>query len=89
MVFVMTKLEDLTLNTLISLYTIVSDIFGNYAKFTDNYSLSTGDKLFENMPKDILELTNTRQRFFGYKLKIMDAIKNKIDKAFETNEFEE
>ena len=56
----MTKLEDLTLNTLISLYTIVSDIFGNYAKFTDNYSLSTGDKLFENMPKDIIELTKTR-----------------------------
>ena len=89
MVFVMTKLEDLTLNTLISLYTIVSDIFGNYAKFTDNYSLSTGYKLFENMPKDIIELTKTRQRFFSYKLKIMEVINNKIDKSFELNEFVE
>ena len=41
------------------------------------------------MPKDIIELTKTRQRFFSYKLKIMDVIKNKIDKSFETNEFEE
>ena len=85
----MTKLEDLTLNTLISLYTIVSDMFGNYANFTDNYYLSTRDKLLENKHTDILKLTNTRQRFFGYKLKIMDVIKNKIDKSFETNEFEE
>lgn len=85
----MKKIEELSLNTLTNLYTIVSEICQDYARLTDGYALSTGDNKFENMPQDISAMTVDRNRFYGYKFIIKDLITKKIDESFKKNEFEE
>lgn len=85
----MKKIEELSLSTLTSLYTIVSEICQDYARLTDGYALSTGDNKFENMPQDISAMTVDRNRFYGYKSIIKDLITKKIDESFKKNEFEE
>ena len=85
----MKKIEDLKFSTLVSLYTIVSEICQDYARLTDGYALSSGDNKFENMPSDISAMTVDRNRFYGYKFIIKDLITKRIDEAFKKNEFEE
>lgn len=43
------KLENLSLEELHTLYAIVGELCADYSKMTDNYSLTTGDNMFENL----------------------------------------
>ena len=38
------KIDDLSLEELHNLYSVVNEICGEFSRMTDNYSLTTGDK---------------------------------------------
>ncbi len=66
------------LDELLTLYNAVSNIFQDYSRMTDGYSLATGDKLFNNIPEDIRIMIKERQEFFSYREKIRNILKSKI-----------
>ena len=72
------KLENLSLEELHTLYVIVGELCADYSKMTDNYSLTTGDNMFENLPDEVREMINDRQLFISYRLKIKEALINKV-----------
>jgi hypothetical protein len=80
------KLENLTLEELHSLYSIVGEICADYSKMTDNYSLTSGDNMFEHLPDEVKGMINDRQLFVSYKLKIKEALINKIKAEMENYE---
>lgn len=80
------KLEDLSLEELHTIYTIVGEICADYSKMTDNYSLTTGDNKFENIPDEVKGMIKDRQRFVSYRLKLKDALIKKIIKEMENYE---
>ena len=85
-------LENLTkrkLDNLTNLYSIISEICSDYSRMTDGYSLATGDRMFENMPKDIIDMISDRQKFFSYRNIVKDAIKIKLTEIMENNGIEE
>ena len=85
-------LENLTkrkLDNLTNLYSIISEICSDYSRMTDGYSLATGDRMFENMPKDIRDMISDRQKFFSYRNIVKDAIKIKLTEIMENNGIEE
>lgn len=80
------KLENLSLEELHALYTIVGELCADYSKMTDNYSLATGDNMFENLPDEVRGMINDRQLFISYRLKIKEALINKIKAEMENYE---
>ena len=80
------NLSDLPLEELHSLYGMVSEICAEYVKMTDNYSLATGDKNFEKVPREIDDMIKNRQKFVSYKIKLQSALINKI--TDEMNKYE-
>lgn len=80
------KLEHLSLEELHTLYAIVGELCGDYSKMTDNYSLTTGDNMFENLPDEVREMINDRQLFISYRLKLKEALINKIKIEMENYE---
>lgn len=80
------KLEHLSLEELHTLYAIVGELCGDYSKMTDNYSLTTGDNMFENLPDEVREMINDRQLFISYRLKLKKALINKIKIEMENYE---
>lgn len=80
------KLTKLSLEELHNLYGIVNEICGEFTRMTDNYSLTTGDNKFENLPEDVKNMVNDRQRFVSYKLKLKDALVVKIKEEMEKYE---
>ena len=80
------KLEHLSLEELHTLYVIVGELCADYSKMTDNYSLTTGDNMFENLPDEVREMINDRQLFISYRLKLKEALINKIKIEMENYE---
>ena len=80
------KLENLSLEELHTLYTIVEELCADYSKMTDNYSLTTGDNMFENLPDEVRGMINDRQLFISYRLKIKEALINKVKAEMENYE---
>lgn len=79
-------MEDITkkkFEELVTLYSVLNDICSDYAKITDMYSLASGDKLFENVPQDMVQTIKERQKFFNIRNKIKEEIKNRIIKDYE------
>lgn len=80
------KLENLSLEELHTLYSIVGELCADYSKMTDNYSLTTGDNMFENLPAEVSGMINDRQLFISYRLKIKEALINKVKAEMENYE---
>ena len=80
------KLEDLGLDELHSLYSVVNEICSEYSRMTDGYSLATGDNKFENIPEEVRGMIKDRQRFVSYKLRLKNALINKINDEMEKYE---
>lgn len=80
------KLENLSLEELHTLYAIVGELYADYSKMTDNYSLTTGDNMFENLPAEVRGMINDRQLFISYRLKIKEALINKVKAEMENYE---
>ena len=80
------KLESLSLEELHTLYAIVGELCADYSKMTDNYSLTTGDNMFENLPDEVMGMINDRQLFISYRLKIKEALINKVKAEMENYE---
>ncbi len=80
------KLENLSLEELHTLYSIVGELCADYSKMTDNYSLTTGDNMFENLPDEVRGMINDRQLFISYRLKIKEALINKVKAEMENYE---
>ena len=80
------KLENLSLEELHTLYVIVGELCADYSKMTDNYSLTTGDNMFENLPDEVMGMINDRQLFISYRLKIKEALINKVKTEMENYE---
>ena len=80
------KLENLSLEELHTLYVIVGELCADYSKMTDNYSLTTGDNMFENLPDEVREMINDRQLFISYRLKLKEALINKVKAEMENYE---
>ena len=80
------KLENLSLEELHTLYVIVGELCADYSKMTDNYSLTTGDNMFENLPDEVRGMINDRQLFISYRLKIKEALINKVKAEMENYE---
>ena len=80
------KLENLSLEELHALYVIVGELCADYSKMTDNYSLTTGDNMFENLPAEVRGMINDRQLFISYRLKIKEALINKVKAEMENYE---
>jgi len=72
------KLEELSLNELHSLYSIVCELCGEYVKMTDNYILATGERTLEKLPEDIDGMIRERQLFISYKIRIQSVLVKKI-----------
>lgn len=75
---ILKKLKDSDLDSLHSLYGIIGELCGDYSRMTDGYSLATGDNKFENIPDEIKEMINERQRFFSYKNTVKNLIKEEV-----------
>ena len=80
------KLENLSLEELHTLYAIVVELCADYSKMTDNYSLTTGDNMFENLPDEVMGMINDRQLFISYRLKIKETLINKVKAEMENYE---
>ena len=80
------KLENLSLEELHTLYVIVGELCADYSKMTDNYSLTTGDNMFENLPDEVMGMINDRQLFISYRLKIKEALISKVKAEMENYE---
>lgn len=80
------KLENLSLEELHTLYTIVGELCADYSKMTDNYSLTTGDNMFENLPDEVKGMINDRQLFISYRLKVKEALINRVKAEMENYE---
>ena len=80
------KLENLSLEELHTLYVIVGELCADYSKMTDNYSLTTGDNMFENLPAEVSGMINDRQLFISYRLKIKESLINKVKAEMENYE---
>jgi hypothetical protein len=76
-------LKNMEFDKLAGLYSIINEICADYSRMTDGYSLATGDKMFESMPKDIRDMVRDRQRFFEYRNTVKELLKNKITEMFE------
>lgn len=79
-------MEDITkkkFEELVTLYSVLNDICSDYAKITDMYSLASGDKLFENVPQDMVQTIKERQKFFNIRNKIKEEIKKRIIQDYE------
>jgi hypothetical protein len=79
----MKKINTLNFEELISLYTILNEICGDYARMTNMYSLASGDELFERTPEDIKKMIGERQQFFNIKNKVKEEIKKQILENYE------
>ncbi len=80
------KLENLSLEELNSLYTIVNEVCSELSKMTDNYSLTTGDNKFEHIPLEFRKMIETRQKFISYKLRLKDMLISKVSDIMEKYE---
>lgn len=80
------KIEDMSLEKISGVYSVLTSLCEDYSRMTDNYSLATGDSLFESMPSDILKMVANRQKFFGYRERIKEILLNKIDKLMSGDE---
>ncbi len=80
------KINDLEISELYSYYTIVNDICSELSKMTDNYTLINGQQDLTDAPKEFRDTIKTRQKFVGYKLKLKDALMNKVEELMENNE---
>lgn len=80
------KLENLSLEELHTLYTVVGELCADYSKMTDNYSLTTGDNMFENLPDEVKVMINDRQLFVSYRLKVKEALINRVKAEMENYE---
>lgn len=80
------ELESLNIDKLHTLYGVVTELCSEYSRMTDGYSLSTGDNKFENIPHEIAEMIKERQKFVSYRLKLKNALTNKIIKEMEKYE---
>ena len=80
------KLENLSLEELHTLYTVVGELCADYSKMTDNYSLTTGDNMFENLPDEVKGMINDRQLFVSYRLKVKEALINRVKAEMENYE---
>ncbi len=80
------KLENLSLEELHTLYTVVGELCADYSKMTDNYSLTTGDNMFENLPDEVKGMINDRQLFVSYRLKLKEALINRVKAEMENYE---
>ena len=80
------KLENLSLEELHTLYTVVGVLCADYSKMTDNYSLTTGDNMFENLPDEVKGMINDRQLFVSYRLKLKEALINRVKAEMENYE---
>lgn len=80
------KLENLSLEELHTIYSIVGELCADYSKMTDNYSLTTGDNMFENLPDEVRGMINDRQLFISYRLKLKEALINKVKAEMENYE---
>lgn len=67
-----------TLEELLTLYSALNEICQDYSRMTDGYSLATGDKNFESIPREIREMINDRQEFFSYRLKVKSLLRDRI-----------
>ena len=80
------KLNKMSFDKLAGLYSIINEICSDYSRMTDGYSLATGDRMFEYMPREMVEMVRDRQRFFEYRSIVKEVLKNKITEIFEKNE---
>ena len=74
------KIDELSLEKLLTLYSAINDICQDYSRMTDGYSLATGDDKFESMPEGIRDMIGERQVFFSYRNKVKEALKKAIVK---------
>ena len=71
-------IKESNLNEMSSLYSLLTDICSDYSRMTDGYSIATGDNKFEQIPDEIREMINERQRFYEYRNIVKDCIKTEI-----------
>ena len=83
---ILSNIENSNIDKLSSLYVILSEICADFSRMTDGYSLATGDKMFENVPDEVKEMIEDRQKFFSYRNVVKDCIKNEIVKIMESND---
>ena len=74
----MKKLTDLSLDELHTMYAIITELCSDYSKMTDNYSLASGDSLFEHLPDEVKGMIENRQLLVSYRLKLKDALFDKV-----------
>lgn len=75
------KLSEMNLQELSALYNIACDICREYSKMTDGYILATGDNVLDPMnqiPLDVQNAINERQKFFAIKDKITNELKKSL-----------
>lgn len=77
------KLKNLSIEELHTLYAVVGELCADYSKMTDNYSLTTGDNMFKNLPDEVKEMINDRQLFVSYRLKVKEALINRVKAEME------
>lgn len=80
MIFAMKDLSKKRFSELTSLYTLLNEICEDYSRMTDMYSLASGDRLFENVPEDMIE---ERQKFFNIRNKIKEEIKRRLIRDYD------
>ena len=80
MIFAMKDLSKKRFSELTSLYTVLNEICEDYSRMTDMYSLASGDRLFENVPEDMIE---ERQKFFNIRNKIKEEIKRRLIRDYD------
>ena len=80
------KLNELKIEELHTLYSIISELCNDFSKMTDNYSLTTGDNSFEHIPEEFREMVKDRQKFISYKLKLKNALVDNVKNEMENYE---
>lgn len=77
----MKKIKEMTIEELFTFYNIMNDICREYSIMTDGYILATGDNLLDpsnNVPKDMKDTIQERQKYFSIKDKITKELKKRV-----------
>jgi len=76
-------LANKSLEELASLRMLVSSICNDYDKNLTTYATLNDDRSFTNMPTDIAEMHERRQKLFGLLMSINVIIEKKLFKLYE------
>lgn len=77
------KIESLSMEELVPLYDMLTNLSRDYTQVINSYALATGDNKFEKLPEDMENTIRERQTIFSLREKVKRNITLQILQNYE------